>query len=277
MHYQFTWVDGCRQTHIPVDDRGLHYGDGVFTTALVWEGKLVYADAHVQRLQHSARQLGLAAPSRWLLHSELKEAGALLGTGVIKYLLTRGSSSRGYAAGQGVPRRILLAAQLPERPQRLWQQGARLEISAVVLPMPAPLPGIKHLNCLPQVLASSARSHAADESVFLNAQGHIVGGSMSNLFFVQGGAVHTPGICNGGVDGIMRAQLLRAAARHGLYTRQGRYTLQDVANANEMFVSNAVIGLWPVCRLGGRSLPPGPVTRQLAQLCAHPLANQVLK
>ena len=96
--------------------------------------------------------------------------------------------------------------------------------------------------------------------------GYVIEGTRSNLFFVRNGRLHTPDLTRCGIDGIMRQVLLQ---RYGSDAETGFYTLADLHMADEVFVSNSVIGVWPLLSLqsGGDRVEwrLGPVARD----CVH--------
>ncbi len=267
-----SWVNGQSAARVATNDRGLHYGDGVFTTALVDAGRVVYLHDHLERLQRDARALGFAAPSRWLLQSEFETAAAGQPGAVIKYLLTRGPAERGYRAPAAAQvTRLVLRDAAPRHPQRCWTQGIRLHVCAQRLGVQPRLAGIKHLNRLEQVLARSEWQSEAEEGLMLALDGAVISGTMSNLFFVRGGCLHTPMLDNAGVAGVMRARVLAATAELAIPVLIARYTLADLLAADEVFMTNAVIGLWPVAACAGRLWPrQRALTARLNDALEHP-------
>lgn len=273
----FVWVDGCRSAVAPVDDRALHYGDGIFTTALVAHGQVVMMDAHLARLQRDAVTLKLPAIPVQLIRSELEEAARVLGAGVLKYIVTRGSGPRGYAPPPNpLLRRMLFAAAAPTLPASCWTEGISLHSCQLRMSGNSPVAGAKHLNRLEQVLA---RLELADtgciEGLLLDHTGAVIGGTMTNLFFVAKDVLFTPEVVCAGVAGLIRGEILSLAAQMGISCQQGRYTLSQLLAADEAFVTNAVIGLWPVVRWGACRWPVGTMTRRIAGKLQHPKAGLI--
>jgi 4-amino-4-deoxychorismate lyase len=133
------------------------------------------------------------------------------------------------------------------------------------------LAGMKHCNRLEQVLAANEADGAeADEALMLSSGGQLICGTMTNVFLVDsvnGAArVRTPEIRTCGVAGVMRRVVLREAARAGITVRESALTLEDLAAAEEVFLTNARLGVWPVRELAGRTLAPGPVSARLGAL-----------
>jgi 4-amino-4-deoxychorismate lyase len=127
------------------------------------------------------------------------------------------------------------------------------------------LAGIKHLNRLEQVLAGTElRDTAADEGLMRSTDDRVVCATAANVFMVRNGELLTPQISDCGVSGVMREVVLRKAAALGLHAAVGDCTLDDLARADECFLTNAVRGIRPVGRVEGlKDFGPGEVTARL--------------
>jgi 4-amino-4-deoxychorismate lyase len=138
------------------------------------------------------------------------------------------------------------------------------------------LAGLKHLNRLEQVLArAEAPATDADELLLFSSSGLLACGTASNVFLVASGRLKTPRLDLCGVSGVMRRVVLREATRAGIAAEEAVVSATELENASEVFVTNARIGIWPVCRIGDRSLTPGEITRRLQALIAPMLDNPV--
>jgi 4-amino-4-deoxychorismate lyase len=123
---------------------------------------------------------------------------------------------------------------------------------------------MKHLNRLEQVLArSEVPVEEATELLVFSSSGNLVSGTMSNLFLVRQGRLFTPKLDRCGVAGVMRRVILREAAATGLAVEESVLGEADLASADEIFITNARIGIWPIRTLDGREVGVGPVTRKL--------------
>ena len=261
-----TWVDGHPQDAVPVTDRGLQYGDGLFETVLIDRGQALAWDLHLARLRRGCRALRLPEPPIAALEADrdgLRARGPA--RAVLKIILTAGGAGRGYARPQPPAwRRILSLAPAPEWPLAEYRDGIRVRwCRQLWFPDPA-LAGIKHLNRLTQV---RARAEWDDpqiaEGLIRDVNGSVIGGTMSNLFVVRDGALLTPGLPHCGVAGTMRARIMTAVAAQGLPVREMALSVMDCLQADELFVCNAVRGIRPIRQLGARSFAAGPVTRAL--------------
>ncbi len=274
MNLNRVWVDGAATRSVQALDRGLQYGDGVFTTALVAQGRVIYLEDHVARLRRDAERLGIPPPSHWLLRAEFQTAAEGMQAAVVKYLLTRGAGERGYRPpDHPAPTRIMLRTARPAHPRHFWQRGIRLRLCRHRLSAQPRLAGLKHLNRLDQVLARGEWDRGeAEEGLLQGQDGALAGGTMSNLFLVRAGVLCTPDLDTAGVAGVMRARVLRSADKLAIPVHIARYTFADCLQADEVFVTNAVIGIWPVavCETRRWSPCPGPVTLRLTADLRHP-------
>lgn len=261
-------LNGRPAEAIGLQDRGLQYGDGLFETVAVRQGRLEFWQAHLQRLQLGCQRLGIPAPEPELL---LTEARQLLEetreATVLKIMVTRGEGGRGYRGPVPAacrPNRILSRHPWPDYPEHYATQGVSARICDTPLGINPALAGLKHLNRLEQVMARNEwRDEGIYEGLMLDLEGHVVEGTMSNLFFVKDGRLHTPDVSRCGVAGITRAMILELARRDDIPVAIGQCSLADLEGAEELLISNALIGIWPVNQLGQRRYPVGAMTHQL--------------
>ena len=259
------WINGKPAESVSVADRGLAYGDGLFETMACIDGRVRHFEQHWARLAAGCERLGIACPGRELIEAELGAGPTVQGRCVIKLLLTRGSARRGYTPDPAaVPTRIMGRFSWPNYPQRCYERGARVGLVDIRLGINPALAGVKHLNRLEQVLGARQRQQAGwDEGLMLDTTDHLIGGTMSNVFMVQDERLLTPALTGCGIRGVMRNRVLAAASGLGLVTREAALGLEDLLQADEVFLSNALIGLWPVASFADRRWTPGPITRRL--------------
>jgi 4-amino-4-deoxychorismate lyase len=259
------WINGRPATGLPLDDRGLHYGDGLFETMAIHQGHCPWFERHYQRLRLGCEQLDIPLPDAALLLNEVNQAAAGQDRAVLKLILTTGSGGRGYRRPVELqPRRILLRSAWPDYPVTHWQQGVAVRLCRMRLSSNPGLAGSKHLNRLEQVLARNEwQDDRYAEGLMRDQTDHLVDGTMSNLFIVQRGVLATPVIDNCGVNGVMRRRVLELATELGIETAPMPISLAMLEQAEEIMLSNALIGLWPVREFEGRSYEPGPVHGRL--------------
>ncbi|KIU48486.1 4-amino-4-deoxychorismate lyase [Pseudomonas putida] len=259
-----SWVDGLPADALTLGSRGLAYGDGLFETIAVRAGQPSLLTYHLDRLALGCQRLAIDADHP-LIRDEVCRYAGLLGDGVLKLILTRGDSQRGYAPAAGAPpRRILQASPAASYPPQNAEQGVRLFACQTRLAEQPLLAGLKHLNRLEQVLARAEWQGAEyAEGLMCDVSGRVIEGVYSNLFVVRDGVLYTADLARCGVAGVMRAALLDEAPRHGITARVVDLALADLEQADEVLLCNSVYGVWPVRAFASLNWSPGPLTRKL--------------
>jgi len=262
-------VNGREQDHLPAADRGLHFGDGVFETMAVEQGRPLCLERHLQRLADGCRRLAIPMPALDVLAGECARAGEGTERAVLKLTVTRGVGGRGYAPPEDAQATRMVASHpWPQYAAGARREGVRVRTCDTRLGRNPRLAGLKHLNRLEQVLARmEASSEQCDEGLMLDDRNRVVEGIMSNLFLYRQGRLHTPELSECGVAGIVRALVLEAAREvTGVEAEVAALGPADLAGADECFLTNSLIGLWPIKSIDGRPLPVGPVAFALQEL-----------
>jgi len=265
------WVNGRAAGEVSALERGLHFGDGLFETIACEGGRPRFLELHLRRLAAGCARLGLEAPADATLRAEVQQLAAPGGRAIIKVLLTRGAAAaRGYAVtGFEQPTRISLRYAWPAEDPGLARAGVRVRIAALRLGENPALAGLKHCNRLEQVLARREWTDSGiAEALMFSSSGALVSGTMSNVFMVRDAKLYTPRVDRCGVAGVMRQVVLAAAADAGIAAEERVLDSQELASAQEVFLTNALMGIRPVRELDGRPLPPGPLTRRLQERLA---------
>ncbi len=259
-------VDGEPRDAIAASDRGLAFGDGVFRTLRVQGGRPLNWARHHERLAADCRLLRLAPPDSNLLLRELARVAP--GEAVAKILVTRGAAGRGYAPPATTrATRVVMAFPPAAHPPERAEAGVRVRRCDLVLSEQPRLAGAKTLNRLENVLARAEWDDASiHEGLVCDAAGRLVEGTMSNVFVVRGGVVATPRLDRCGVAGAQRARVLALLAQYGVTCGESDIPYEGLAAADEVFLTNSVIGAWPVASLDARTWAPGPVTRLVQRL-----------
>jgi len=161
---------------------------------------------------------------------------------------------------------VVLALSGP--PAVAYREGVAAAIVGVRRAAPEAIdPSAKTGAHLPNVLAvREARAAGAHEALLLDARGFVTEGSSSNVFAVRGGALHTPPLAAGILEGVTRGVVLRLARDAGVAAEEVPLRPEDLEAADEVFITSTVREIVPVTRLGTRPVGagrPGPVTRRL--------------
>jgi 4-amino-4-deoxychorismate lyase len=257
------WTDGVAATHVPADDRGLQYGDGLFETLLIRNGAPRFLEAHIARLASGCGRLGIdpgLATLRACLSRAVASAPALA---ILKVVVTRGSAARrGYAPPVvHSPRRIV--SLWPAADTGALGAGVTLGIARTCASTNPSLAGLKHLNRLDNVLAAAEIAGDDFDAVMFDAAGTVVSGTACNVFVARAGRIFTPPLDTAGVAGVMRGIVLREATALDLTVEARVLTSADLAAADEMFVTNARIGVVPVLRVGEHSFRMSDLAQKL--------------
>ena len=268
---ELVWVNGRAAGEVSALERGLHFGDGLFETIACVGGRARFLQLHLRRLAAGCTRLGLEAPEAPTLRAEVQQLAAPCARAIIKVLLTRGAAAaRGYAVtGFEKPTRISLRYAWPPEDSALAREGVRVRIAALRLGENPALAGLKHCNRLEQVLARREWTDTGiAEALMFSSSGALISGTMSNVFMVRDAKLYTPRVDRCGVAGIMRHVVLAAAADAGIAAEERVLDSQELLSAQEVFLTNALMGIRPVRELDGRSLSPGPLTRRLQERLA---------
>lgn len=242
-------VNGSPVASVSPLDRGLAFGDGVFRTLRMEGGAPVWWPDHLAKLEADCRQLALTPPGRLDWEQDIVWLAARRPDAVLKLMVTRGTGPRGYRLPElPYPTRVAMATPLPDFADPLRHCGATLRVCDLRLGHQPRLAGAKHLNRLENVLARMEWDDPdIDEGVLLDADGAVISGVMGNLFIRVGGIWHTPVLDRCGVAGVTRGRLLRR-----LEVRESRLRLDDLMRADDILLSNSLVRLRWVARLGER-------------------------
>ena len=243
--------NGQAVAHPIIENRGLAYGDGLFETIACIDGELRHWDAHISRLGSGCETLKISAPNFSALQ---RETLSLLGDrerAIAKIIITRGAGGRGYTPTVTAQSDRLV--QLFDWPRQLdvWRStGISIGICETILASNAQLAGLKHLNRLEQVLAAGeCQQFGWDEGLMRTASGNVICGTKTNLFLVKNGVLVTPGVSKCGVAGTMRSKVISAADALNVTFAERDVTIESLLDADNLFVTNAVIGLAHVNQL----------------------------
>jgi 4-amino-4-deoxychorismate lyase len=263
-------------TSVSALDRGLQYGDGVFETIACPAGRPRFLPLHLERLEFGCERLGLPAPDLDEIQAEVLGLASAVERSIIKVIITGGEAvARGYArSGNETATRITIRYPWPHEDPAQLHDGVMARTLSMRLGENPRLAGLKHCNRLEQILARAelAADARLAEGILFSSSGNLICGTMTNVFLVRESCLLTPRIDQCGVAGVMRRVVLREARQVGIPARECELRAENLQAADEIFLTNSRIGIWPVRALDGRELTPGPVTRHL-QSVLEPLLN----
>jgi len=261
-------INGQAADGISSLDRGLLYGDGVFESIGVEAGQPRFWLRHLARLAAGCERLGIPQPEGERLLEESRLVISGVNRGVLKIIVTRGCTGRGYRpTNDAIPTRIIQLHPWPDDTGTCHGSGVRVRLCRQRLGHNPALAGIKHLNRLEQVLA---RGEWADpgihEGLLLDGHGCLVEGTMSNLFLIRDRVLMTPDLSRCGVAGILRTVVMELAAKVPMPLQIRALGLDDLRGADEVFLTNSLIGIWPVIAVEDRPYRRGTLTCRLQEL-----------
>ncbi|UPG88597.1 aminodeoxychorismate lyase [Luteibacter aegosomaticola] len=240
-------------------DRGFTYGDGLFETLRVVEGRAPLWPRHAARLAHGCERLRLPPPDLAAIHTEIARLCHGLPDAVVRLTLSRGVGERGYALPLEPRPTLVVAASPLALDSGAAHDGIAVRLCDIRLACQPILAGLKHLNRLEQVLARAEWTDPAiGEGLLCDPEGEVVCATAANLFAVLDGELVTPPVDQCGVAGVARAEILALRA-----VTVARLSLPRLLEASEVFLTSAVRGILPVRALGARTWQPGPVARAL--------------
>lgn len=280
-------ADYFTSAHLPIDDRGLTYGDGLFETIRILNGQPLFFDRHFTRLTAGLAALNL--PIQWdsaALHArccklinvnEIKD-------GILRLTITRGSGPRGFAPPTDPNPTLIIQTFTSPPPARAplgepVEPGARAILAPWRIDPANPLVHLKHLSALDKVLAKDlARQQNADDLLFLNIHGHLTEASAWNLFIVTEGQLLTPALHCGVLPGITRQLVLELAPTLGYRCAETELSLNLLTNATEAFLTNAASGIRPLTHFNHQPIAsglPGPITSELTSYYLQSLVSSL--
>lgn len=240
---------------IPITDRGFLYGDGLFETLCIHQGRPLWWKLHVERLQRGAELLRIKLP---LPPEELRNRALELirrnamTEAMLRITISRGSGARGYSTkGAENPTLALTLHPRPAPPA-----SVRLATATIRVPAHDPLASLKSANKLPQILArAEAEEREADDALLLNVEGNVAEASSSNVFWIEDQQVFTPPITDGALPGVTRAVLLNLrAAQHGRPAIERSISRAALLKADGVFLTNSSLGIVPVTEIDAQKL-----------------------
>ncbi|MCF7971999.1 MAG: aminodeoxychorismate lyase [Methylococcaceae bacterium] len=263
-------INGEQRDTLEITDRGLHYGDGLFETIEIIQGQPVFLTQHLARLKTGCQVLHIPYPKEALLLDEIHQVSQFVIHGVLKLMLTRGSGGRGYRQPEIIQATRLLALYpFPDYPAHYNSAGINACFCTSRLGLNPMLAGIKHNNRLEQVLARAEWRDEFQEGLMLNLNEHVIEGTMTNLFVVKNGVLYTPKIILSGIKGVLRQLILEFAKTYEIPFKINDLTKEFVLSGDELFVTNSVIGIWPIKSIAGQSYMPGFLTQKISQYLAE--------
>lgn len=244
------YINGHLNSSISAVDRGFSLGDGFFTTIHIQNDLPLFWQYHQQRLLTTAHRLGFSVPDTDDLYHQLirlaqqTDSQSLCG----KIVISRGAGGRGYSpAGCNQPTTVVSIHPYPLQYHDWQKSGIAIGIAEQRLGIQPILAGLKTLNRLEQVMLKAELDRRnLLEAVVLNVSENVVECVTANLFWRKNGVIYTPDLQRSGVCGVMRAAIMECCLNHRLPVKQLDASLSELLRADEVWISNALMGVVPV-------------------------------
>ena len=267
---------------VSVFDHGFLYGDGVYETMRAYRGRIFFMSRHLSRLKQSADAISLILPlSLEKIGEALNEALTVnkLNEAYVRIQISRGAGDIGLdPALCPAPTMVIMTRPFKDYPPELYANGVAVAVVQTRRNHPLALdPAIKATNFLNNILAKiESLKTGAYEGIMLNWKGYVAEGTISNIFTVKKGVLHTPHLETGILEGITRDLVLHLARKEKIPTREMLMRPKDIIKADECFITNTTIEVLPVTTIDGHLVGdgrPGPITETLM----NAYRNEVLR
>ena len=257
------------QAMISALDYGFLYGYGLFETMRAYGGQVFRLDRHLDRLERSARILGMSTETLDLKSAveDVVQANQL-SEARVRITISIGEGEMIFVPNIcKKPTVLILAVPYQPYPEQVYQKGFRAIISSILRNSQSPISRLKSVNYLENILTKEgANTAGADEALCLNEKGFLAEGSMSNLFVVTDGVLRTPGEASGILPGITRGAIIELAEELGIKAVEDDITLKELIDSEEAFLTNSLIEVMPLTEVDGKTIAagrPGSVTRKI--------------
>ncbi|MBI2118755.1 MAG: aminotransferase class IV [Elusimicrobia bacterium] len=260
------------QAKISIFDRGFLYGDGVYETVRVYEGKIFRAEGHWKRLRKSLKGIHLQIP--WS-NSNLTEAclRTVQANGLkeclVRITITRGKGEVGYDPKTcNNPSLVIFATPIRKNLLHLWLNGVKISVVPVRRNHPKSLnPSLKTINCLNGILAKiESLKENAFEGLFLNLEENLAEGTISNIFIIKNGVLKTPSLECGILDGVTRGAVIEASKKQKIKIKETKINVAELLKADEVFLTSTTMEIMPVIQVDKKPIKsgnPGPLSKIL--------------
>lgn len=234
---------------IKTGNRGYLYGDGVFESIRILNGKPINLKNHISRMLEGAKKIKMRPPSFFNVEffeeriNELCNKSSITEGGRCRISLDRSSGGTFYPDSNEVEFYIEVYPTDVNKFE-LNQKGVELDIYIEHKKEKSTLSNFKTKNGLIYILAAiSAREKGLDDYLITNYNGGILESTSSNLFVVSNGVLYTPGLEEGCLAGTMRMQIINLALSNGIKVYECNILPQNLLVADEIFLTNAVKGI----------------------------------
>lgn len=255
------------QARVSVTNPGFQHGVGLFETLRTYGGRPFLLDRHIERMRHSARKLDMPVESALDRVPDAVRA-VLEANNLVNARVRFTVAPPGTTDGDDRPTLLVMAQGTTGYPPELYAKGMTVYVCDQFRQSAQdPLAGHKTTSYYPRLMAlRAAQARQCGEAIWATPQNYLAEGSISNLFIVKAGCVKTPPLDTPVLPGVTRGVILEIAQQEGLPAEESACTIHDLLDADEVFLTNAIMEVMPVTRIERRpvgSEQPGPIARRL--------------
>lgn len=265
------------QPILKATNRSFKYGDGLFESIRLMDGKIPFIKDHIVRLQNGMHLMKMDIPTNYsttyfqtqILELAIKNDIGKNGRARITVFRKEGGL---YTPATNEVEYLLELNPLASATYTLNEKGMAIDVFYDVAKTTDKTTILKSCNSLPYVLAALYKQEKGlDESIILNTHGRIADTVSSNLFIVHGNKIITPLLSESSVRGIMRNHVLKIAQSAGLQAEEGRLIPEDLLQADEVFLTNAIRGILWVSSFRGKQY-----TNEVAKLLVDKINESII-
>lgn len=250
---QFLFSDGKILKHdkllISPNNRSFRYGDGFFETMKWYKGKILLEQLHLERLFHTLHKLHFKPPTYFTAEYIVDSIQQLVAKNQhhqlarVRVTIYRGDGGI-YDEQNHFPHLLIQTWDLNPMNNRLNENGLAIDIYAAAVKQADHFSLLKSNNYLGYAMAALwAKENHLNDAILLNPQGNIADATIANIFVINNGTIITPALSEGPVSGVMRRFILKQLQERGYEVKEGIVSADDLANASEVFLTNAIYGM----------------------------------
>ena len=278
----FVILDGSiipeKEAFIPVKNSGFLYGDGLFETIKVHNGRIYLFDEHILRLYKSLSFFNYQITQLKDFRNEIKKyideliqiKKLIKKDAFVKIIVCRGEykNRMDYKTSKQSPI-IIFAEEFNRYPASSYLKGIDVVISSIKgVSYQNEIYRHKVLNYLQNIFSrNEAISKGAGESLFISSDDFILEGSVSNIFLIKKETVFTPSLDFNILPGVQRAEVIKICSENNIKTKEEKLEINDLIEADEIFITNSLIGIMPVKKIDNYILKkevPGKITKKIS-------------
>ena len=279
MHTPIIYINGLfwsiDKATVSVLDRGFTYGDGLFETMRSYSGKIFKLECHLERLLQSARSIFIDLPmTKNEIRSAINASIRLnrFPNSIVRITITRGKQDSGININYNTPPTVVIFARPLEKiPKKIYKNGVGIKLfknsGIQIQGVPNQIKSCNYLSNI--LLRERAIKDGCFDSILLDHNNIITEGTISNIFIINNNQLKTPLVNEFVLSGITRQVVLDICRENSISFMEDTITEKNILEADEIFLTNSVIGVLPVSQINHRKLKniiPGPITKKIGIL-----------